>query len=270
MPTRWAGEGLPAKQALPLFAASLLTVALVLFVFGTATAFLDAPPVGPECWFEVDEGSGPAGTGHEEIHWGLLPTKYCVGEWGETARERSVVKDDILPFDIFTLLIYPVALFAGIRLWISLRYRLMHPSVTRRSTRDRLPRLYGLGIGGLWIASYVGGLNWGAGNSPLRLSTTPARDIVGGALWSSWIAAAMALGGFLIARRSRAGPYVAAAAWATGVVFAFRSWAHTCDPATGEGCVGRGFVSIGVLAALTAGMVVGLRLSRARRAYVMR
>jgi len=127
MPTRWVGEGLPAKQALPLFAASLLTVALVLFVFGTATALLDAPPNGPECWFEVDEGSGPAGTGREEIHWGLLPTKYCVGEWGETVSERSVVKDDIQPFDLFTLLIYPLALFAGIRLWISVRYRLMHP-----------------------------------------------------------------------------------------------------------------------------------------------
>lgn len=271
------GKGLDAKRALPLLALALLTVPLVLFLFGAVTAQMDAPPAGSSCTFEIDEGSGPAGTGREEIRWGWFPTKYCVGSMGGSTDGEWVVEDEIYPLGLLGLLIYPAAAFAGLIVWFAGRYLLLHPEVFRRKAplegRDgsisrsttRLFLLYLAGLAALWGASFAGALNWGVARAPLHVSYTPGRDLLGGVLWSSWVAVAMVLGGYLIARRSRIGPALAITAWLVGLVFAFRSWAHSCDAITGAGCDGRGFVSVGVLGTLSVGMVIGCVLARAHR-----
>jgi hypothetical protein len=106
---------LSPKQAVLLFLGSAGVVLLILFVWGAITAVVLVAGEGTSCEFEVEleEETGPEVTGVEELHWDLVPMKYCVATYqGET------VEHVVHPLGALGALVYPLALVAGIATWI--------------------------------------------------------------------------------------------------------------------------------------------------------
>lgn len=88
------------------FAAGVASV----FLLRAATALLgDPPPGGGRCHSEIDAGSGPAGTGREEVRWGVLPMNHCVGLYEGMSGGAHVVDSPLHPFGLLDLVTFPLA-----------------------------------------------------------------------------------------------------------------------------------------------------------------
>ena len=108
-----------------------MSVALgLLGVAGLAwlSLLFEMPPPGDGCYFEIDVGSGPIGTGTEGIDWnfGLFPGRVCeyeldgLGEPQVYAR-TSLVRD-LWPFVAAVLAVGAYVLFRSVS-WLSRRVR---------------------------------------------------------------------------------------------------------------------------------------------------
>lgn len=95
-----------------LLAAALLAAAGVWTLGAVPVARHDEPPAGPSCDYELDEGSGPAGSGgREEVRWGYLPTKVCVADLPGGDRHEDPI-DQALLLPAMAPLVF-VAVLAG-------------------------------------------------------------------------------------------------------------------------------------------------------------
>lgn len=118
-------DDLPLRQGLLLSLVALAAIPFTLFIVGTGALLIDPLPEGPACRYEIKPGSGPAGTGHEEIRWGIYPGKVCVGTYNEGDEftvESNVDTPDFAPV---------WALAVGTVIWWGGRRRLLEANHAR-------------------------------------------------------------------------------------------------------------------------------------------
>ena len=118
--------GLRPGWAAGVLLGALLAGIAVWSVGALLVAVGDWPPAGPACDWEMDEGSGPAGTGgREEVRWGYFPASYCVVELDE-----GQVHEDYLGGAFLTPLAAPVVVVGS---WLVGRWALVRfvPSARR-------------------------------------------------------------------------------------------------------------------------------------------
>lgn len=88
---------------------SIAGMVLVVAAAHLVASFGDLAPAGETCYFEDDPGSGPSGTGREEVEWGLFPERVCIEDRppGIAHVYRGAAVDGN---DWIVLLSYPAAL----------------------------------------------------------------------------------------------------------------------------------------------------------------
>lgn len=120
--------GLGAAQAVGLLVVALLSVAATWFLAGLATTLPDIPPSGPACRYDVSGSVGPVMTdGREEVAWGLIPKKQCVGSVGGVR-----IVDDSHTENLRFFVVGPLGPVVGVAAWWVGRRRLLYRETSRR------------------------------------------------------------------------------------------------------------------------------------------
>ena len=118
--SRGLNSNLRHSWAIGLFVASVLAGAAFWGIGALLVGLSDHTPSGPACDWEIDEGSGPGGSGgREEIRWGYFTARYCVVE-----RPDGFAHEDFLGGALITPLGAPLIVFAValIGRWLLVRF----------------------------------------------------------------------------------------------------------------------------------------------------
>jgi hypothetical protein len=92
----WRSSTRELVRILLVLAGSLSAIALLALSWAWLVAVRsDIAPAGPTCTWEADVGSGSAGVGREEIHWGMGPEKVCVPEGPNAGKRPSGDLDSV-------------------------------------------------------------------------------------------------------------------------------------------------------------------------------